>query len=53
MRLREAANFSTARLEEILELLLKTDLDIKTGQIDNNLALDTLIAQLCAATTRR
>ncbi len=49
MRLREAANFSSARLEEILELLLQTDLAIKTGQIDNNLALDSLIAQLCTA----
>jgi DNA polymerase-3 subunit delta len=47
MRLKEAANFSMARLEEILELLLEIDLEIKTGKIDSLLALDTLIARLC------
>jgi DNA polymerase-3 subunit delta len=47
MRLREAANFSMARLEEILETLLAIDLDIKTGRIDGQLALDTLVARLC------
>lgn len=53
MRLKEAARFSTARLEGILELLLQIDLDIKTGRIDNELALDTLIARLCAPTPGR
>lgn len=48
MRLREAAKFSMARLEEILELLLEFDLAIKTGRMDSLLALDTLIARLCA-----
>ncbi len=48
MRLREAARFSVARLEEILELLLDIDLSIKTGRIDGLLALDQLIARLCA-----
>lgn len=47
MRLQEAANFSAARLEEILEMLLQIDLDIKTGRIESKLALDTLIARLC------
>ncbi len=47
MRLREAANFSMPRLEQILEILLELDLAIKTGRIDNMLALDTLIARLC------
>lgn len=47
MRLKEGANFSTARLEEILALLLDIDLRIKTGRIDQYLALDTLIARLC------
>jgi DNA polymerase-3 subunit delta len=47
MRLREAANFSMARLEEILETLLAIDLDIKTGRIEGQLALDTLVARLC------
>lgn len=49
MRLREANHFSMARLEEIMERLLEIDLDIKTGRIDGLLALDTLIARLCAA----
>lgn len=47
MRLKEAANFSMARLEEILEMLLEMDLAIKTGRIDSLLALDTLVARLC------
>lgn len=47
-RLKEAANFSMARLEQILEMLLELDLAIKTGRIDSLLALDTLIARLCA-----
>jgi DNA polymerase III delta subunit len=47
MRLREASNFSLARLEQVLELLLETDLQIKTGRIDSLLALDSLVARLC------
>lgn len=48
MRLREGRNFSTERLESILEMLLEIDLKVKTGKMDNLLALDTLIAKLCA-----
>ena len=48
MRLKEAAKFSMPRLEEILALLLEFDLAIKRGRMDNLLALDTLIARLCA-----
>ena len=48
MRLREAANFSMVRLEQIFEMLLETDLAIKTGRMDHMLALDTLIARLCS-----
>lgn len=47
MRLREANNFSIARLEEILELLLQIDLRVKTGRVESSLALDMLIARLC------
>ena len=47
IRLREASQFSMARLEAILEMLLQIDLEIKTGQIDSLLALDTLVARLC------
>lgn len=46
-RLKEAANFSIARLEQILEMLLEFDLAIKTGRMDSVLALDMLIARLC------
>ena len=46
-RLQEAAKFSMVRLEEILEMLLQIDLDIKTGRVDSLLALDMLIARLC------
>jgi DNA polymerase-3 subunit delta len=49
MRLREANNFSMTRLEDILELLLQTDLRVKTGRVDSALALDMLIARLCLA----
>jgi len=48
-RLQEAANYSMARLEQILEMLLEFDVAIKTGKIDSMLALDTLIARLCTA----
>lgn len=48
MRMQEAAKFSMLRLETILEQLLQIDLDIKTGRMDGLLALDMLIARLCA-----
>jgi DNA polymerase-3 subunit delta len=48
MRLREASNFTMTRLEQIFEMLLDTDLAIKTGKIDMLLALDTLVARLCS-----
>jgi DNA polymerase-3 subunit delta len=47
-RLKEAANFSMARLEQTLETLLEIDVAIKTGRMDSRLALDMLIARLCA-----
>jgi DNA polymerase-3 subunit delta len=47
VRLREAGNFSMTRLEEILETLLTIDLDIKTGRVEADLALDSLVANLC------
>ncbi len=48
MRLQEAGNFSMERLEQIMEMLLEADLAIKTGRIEQSLALDTLIARLCS-----
>lgn len=47
-RLKEAANFSMARLEQTMEMLLEIDVAIKTGRMDSLLALDTLIARLCS-----
>jgi DNA polymerase-3 subunit delta len=44
---RQAMNFSIGQLEVIYARLLETDLAIKTGQIEDVLALDTLVAALC------
>ncbi len=43
----QAINFSMAQMEIIYARLLSTDLAIKTGKIDDVLALDTLVAALC------
>jgi DNA polymerase III delta subunit len=40
-------NFSIGQLEVIYARLLETDLAIKTGQMEDVLALDTLVAALC------
>lgn len=47
MRLKEARNFSTDRLVQIFSILRDTDVAIKTGEIEQTLALDTLISRLC------
>lgn len=47
MRLKEARNFSTERLVQIFGILRDTDVAIKTGEIEQTLALDTLISRLC------
>jgi DNA polymerase-3 subunit delta len=44
---RQAMNFSMGQLEAIYARLLETDLSIKTGQMADVLALDTLVAALC------
>ncbi|GAB4526898.1 MAG: DNA polymerase III subunit delta [Anaerolineae bacterium] len=44
---RQALNFSMGQLEVIYARLLETDLAIKTGQLEDVLALDTLVAALC------
>jgi len=46
--LRQARNFSLARLESIYEHLAEVDQAIKTGQIGDVLALDLLVIELCA-----
>ncbi len=47
MRLKEANHFSLARLVQIFGILLETDIAIKTGEMEDILALDTLISRLC------
>jgi len=44
---RQAMNFTIGQLELIYARLLETDLAIKTGQMEDVLALDTLVAALC------
>jgi DNA polymerase-3 subunit delta len=44
---RQAMNFSMGQLEAIYARLLETDLAIKTGRMEDVLALDTLVAALC------
>jgi len=44
----QSLNFSMGQLEAIYPRLLNTDLSIKTGKMDGVLALDTLVAALCA-----
>ena len=45
--LKQAAGYSFRRLREIYEKLLETDLAIKTGRRDGELALNILAAELC------
>jgi DNA polymerase-3 subunit delta len=46
---RQAMNFSMGQLEVIYARLLETDLAIKTGQMEEVLAVDTLVAALCGS----
>ncbi len=50
--LRQSQNFSMEQLETIYHKLLETDLSIKTGQMDQVLALDMLIAGLSKSKTK-
>jgi DNA polymerase-3 subunit delta len=45
--LEQASRYSLARLREIYYHLLETDLSIKTGKYDAELALNILVAELC------
>lgn len=45
---RQSLNFTMGELEAIYPRLLNTDLSIKTGKMDGVLALDMLVAALCA-----
>ena len=46
--LNQERNFTLDRLKEIYSKLLETDLSIKTGKIEEEIALDLLVAQLCS-----
>jgi DNA polymerase-3 subunit delta len=45
--LEQASRYTLARLREVYHKLLETDLAIKTGKYDAELALNILIAELC------
>ncbi len=45
--LEQASRYSMPRLKEVYDKLLATDLSIKTGRYDGELALNILIAELC------
>ena len=45
--LEQADRYSLARIKEVYHKLLETDLSIKTGKYDAELALNILIAELC------
>ncbi len=45
--LEQASRYSLLRLKEVYHHLLETDLSIKTGQYDAELALSILVAELC------
>jgi DNA polymerase-3 subunit delta len=51
--LQQSRNFSMEQLETIYHKLLETDLDIKTGQMDQVLALDMLIVGLSKSRDKR
>ncbi len=45
--LAQAGSYSMERLKEAYQILLETDLAIKTGRLKDELALDLLVAELC------
>lgn len=45
--LEQASRYSLARLKQVYRQLLETDLAIKTGKYEAELALDILVAELC------
>jgi DNA polymerase-3 subunit delta len=49
--LEQASRYTMARLKEVYHRLLETDLAIKTGRYNAELALNILIAELCQGTT--
>jgi DNA polymerase-3 subunit delta len=50
--LEQANRYSMTRLKEIYEKLLETDMAIKTGKLEPELALNLLVAELCLQRAR-
>ncbi len=50
--LEQASRYSLQRLKEVYHHLLETDLSIKTGKYDAELALNILVAELCKGTKK-
>lgn len=50
---KRAERYTIGRLKEIYQNLLQTDLEIKTGRFDGDLALNLLIADLCDSVLNR
>lgn len=50
--LEQATRYSSERLLQIYQALLDTDIAIKTGRYDNELALNLLVAELCRRPVR-
>ncbi|MDP2729371.1 MAG: DNA polymerase III subunit delta [Dehalococcoidales bacterium] len=51
--LEQAGKYSLPRLKEVYRHLLETDLRIKTGKYDGELALNILVAELCSGAKRK
>jgi DNA polymerase-3 subunit delta len=49
----QAARYTMPRLKQVYERLLDADLAIKTGQMDAELALTVLVAELCQSMPAR
>ena len=49
----QASRYSLSRLKDVYRKLLDTDISIKTGKMDPELALNVLVAELCRESTNR
>jgi DNA polymerase-3 subunit delta len=48
-KLEQADKYSIPRLKQFYEKLLETDLAIKTGKYDSELALNIMVVELCGS----
>lgn len=47
--MKQIGGYSLGQLEEIYHLLLQVDMEVKTGKVDQEVALDLLVLDLCRA----